>query len=125
MSSWNKEKEDLFEEIVAVKDLLGMNINRKNYNNMNTNAMYNVLEKYKKDFNKLNKNIFLLRLTVYKYNSNKAMNCYVSKNKKPTYKWYNAMQFNSYDEAYSFLNNKLTLNNGWQLINYQIEKLKF
>ena len=53
------------------------------------------------------------------------MNCYVSKNKKPTYKWYNAMQFNSYDEAYSFLNNKLTLNNGWQLINYQIEKLKF
>lgn len=125
MSSWNIEKEDLFEEIVAVKDLLGMNINRKNYNNMNTGAMYNVLQKYKKDFNKLNKNIFLLRLTVYKYNSNKAMNCYVSKNKKPTYKWYNAMQFNSYDEAYSFLNNKLTLNNGWQLINYQIEKLKF
>lgn len=125
MSIWSKEKEDLFEEIVAVKELLGMNINRKNYNNMNTDSMFNVLEKYKKDFNKLNKNIFLLKLTLYKYNSNKAMNCYVSKNKKPTDKWYNSMQFNSYDEAYSFLNNKLTLNNGWQLIDYQIQKLKF
>lgn len=125
MSIWSKEKEDLFEEIVAVKELLGMNINRKNYNNMNTDAMFNVLEKYKKDFNKLNENIFLLKLTLYEYNSNKAMNCYVSKCKKPTDKWYNAMQFNSYDEAYSFLNNKLTLNDGWQLIDYQIQKLKF
>lgn len=122
---WSKEKEDLFQEICRVKELLGKNINKINYNNMSVNAMYKVLEQYKQDFNKLNKSVYLLQLQLYKYSENKAMYCYVSKNKKPTDKWYDAMTFNTYDEAYNFLNTKLKLNNGWQLMKYNINKLNF
>lgn len=116
-------RDTLLSKIRFVKNLLGKGMNDENYQDMDDNQLYAILNKYKEEFNNSNIEKYLVNIFIYNKDKNSATDGYLSNDNTLSYNKKDALIFNSKEEAENAKDNYIVPED-YTLIDSKVELLK-
>ena len=116
-------KDVLLSKIRFVKNLLGKGMNDENYQDMDDNQLYVILNKYREEFNNSNIEKYLVNIFIYNKDKNSATDGYLSNDNTLSYNKKDALIFNSKEEAENAKDNYI-IHEDYTLIDSKVELLK-